>query len=53
MIDLHTHSTYSDGTVAPDELVRMAEQAGLSALALCDHNTIDGLPGFLFGFSRW
>ena len=47
MIDLHTHSTYSDGTVAPNELVRMAEQAGLSALALCDHNTIDGLTEFL------
>jgi len=47
MIDLHTHSTYSDGTVSPDELMRMAEQANLSAIVLCDHNTIDGLPKFL------
>lgn len=47
MIDLHTHSNYSDGTVGPETLVRMAEQAGLSAIALCDHNTIDGLEKFL------
>lgn len=47
MIDLHTHSTYSDGTVSPAELLRLAEKAGLSAVALCDHNTISGLPEFL------
>ena len=47
MIDLHTHSTYSDGTLTPAELVDLALEAGLSALALCDHNTVDGLPAFL------
>ena len=47
MIDLHTHSTYSDGTLAPAELVDRAEKNGVSALALCDHNTVDGLSDFL------
>ncbi len=47
MIDLHTHSTYSDGTLTPAELVDLAAEAGISALALCDHNTVDGLPAFL------
>lgn len=45
--DLHTHSNYSDGTCTPAELVTAAEQAGLSAVALCDHNTVLGLPEFL------
>lgn len=45
--DLHTHSYVSDGTSAPAELVRLAEAAGLSAVALCDHNTVAGLTEFL------
>lgn len=47
MIDLHTHSTHSDGTLTPEELIRLAEDIGLSAVALCDHNTVSGLPEFL------
>jgi predicted metal-dependent phosphoesterase TrpH len=47
MIDLHLHSTASDGTCKPAELIRMAEQLGLSAVALTDHDTVDGLPEFL------
>lgn len=43
MIDLHAHSTASDGTDAPTELVRLAATAGLSALALTDHDTLEGL----------
>lgn len=43
-IDLHTHSTASDGTMQPEELVRAARKAGLSAIALTDHDTMDGLP---------
>lgn len=46
-IDLHTHSNHSDGTVCPTELVRMAEKIGLTAIALCDHNTLTGLPEFI------
>lgn len=45
--DLHTHSTASDGTLTPRELLRAACDAGLSAVALTDHNTVTGLPEFL------
>lgn len=43
-IDLHTHSTASDGARAPADVVRAAKAAGLSALALTDHDTLAGLP---------
>ena len=43
MIDLHTHSTASDGTFSPAELVHYAKEKGLSALALTDHDTTEGL----------
>ncbi len=42
-IDLHTHSTASDGTYSPADLVRLAEKKGLRALALTDHDTSGGL----------
>lgn len=42
-IDLHTHSAVSDGTDTPRELVQAAARAGLSVLALTDHDTFDGL----------
>lgn len=41
-IDLHTHSTASDGTTAPAELVREAREAGLDVVALTDHDTTAG-----------
>jgi len=43
-IDLHTHSTASDGTLTPTELMRAAKKAGLAAIALTDHDTFAGLP---------
>ncbi|MDR3640529.1 MAG: PHP domain-containing protein [Humidesulfovibrio sp.] len=43
-IDLHTHSTVSDGTLTPAQLMRAAKDAGLCAIALTDHDTFDGLP---------
>lgn len=43
LIDLHTHTTASDGTLAPAELVRAAHRAGLRALAVTDHDTTSGL----------
>lgn len=46
-IDLHTHSNFSDGTLSPPELVRLAARRGVSALALTDHDTTQGLPDFL------
>lgn len=45
--DLHVHSNYSDGTCSPAELIALAEACHLGAIALCDHNTIAGLPDFL------
>lgn len=45
MIDLHMHSTFSDGSCSPEELVALASEAGLSAMALTDHDTVDGVPG--------
>lgn len=41
--DLHTHSTASDGVLSPIELVRAAAEAGVTALALTDHDTFDGV----------
>ena len=43
LIDLHTHSTASDGIYAPAELLRQASQAGLRVLALTDHDTTNGI----------
>ena len=45
--DLHCHSVFSDGTWTPEELVREGIRIGLSALALTDHNTVDGLTRFM------
>lgn len=42
-VDLHTHSTASDGTFSPTELIDQAKQNGLSAIALTDHDTVDGI----------
>jgi predicted metal-dependent phosphoesterase TrpH len=42
-VDLHAHSTASDGTFAPADVVRLAKEAGLVGLALTDHDTITGL----------
>ncbi len=47
MLDLHTHSTFSDGSDTPAELVRKARAAGLRALALTDHDSVRGVPVFL------
>ena len=47
MIDLHCHSTFSDGSLAPEQLIAEAAKIGLAALALTDHDTTAGLPRFL------
>lgn len=43
-VDLHVHSTYSDGTLTPTQLVDEALRMGLSAMALTDHDTVAGIP---------
>jgi len=42
-VDLHSHSTVSDGSFPPEEVVRMAAEAGLAGLALTDHDNIGGV----------
>ena len=42
-VDLHLHSTFSDGTDTPKEIVDMANSLGLSAIALTDHDTVNGV----------
>ena len=42
-IDLHTHSLCSDGAQVPADVVRTAKEAGLAAIALSDHDCIDGV----------
>ncbi|WP_129784126.1 PHP domain-containing protein [Promicromonospora panici] len=44
MIDLHTHSTASDGTDSPARLVEVAALAGITTLAITDHDTTSGWP---------
>ncbi|PJB82322.1 MAG: phosphoesterase [Acidobacteria bacterium CG_4_9_14_3_um_filter_49_7] len=46
-VDLHTHSTASDGSEVPGKLPFLAKDTGLSAIALTDHDTVDGLDPFL------
>jgi predicted metal-dependent phosphoesterase TrpH len=43
MIDLHTHSSQSDGVLSPSELIQAAKEKGISAIALTDHDTLVGL----------
>jgi predicted metal-dependent phosphoesterase TrpH len=43
-IDLHMHSTFSDGNHTPTELVQMAVEKRLAAISLTDHDSVDGLP---------
>jgi 3',5'-nucleoside bisphosphate phosphatase len=52
VIDLHAHTTFSDGTLTPTELVEAALAAGLSAVAVTDHDSVDGLPEALAAAER-
>jgi len=42
-VDLHVHSTASDGRLSPADLVRKSAEAGLTVIALADHDTVDGI----------
>ncbi len=44
--DLHVHSSCSDGSFSPEELIAEAKREGVAAVALCDHNTLAGLGRF-------
>ncbi|MGH7702060.1 MAG: PHP domain-containing protein [Gemmatimonadales bacterium] len=51
-VDLHLHSTASDGECPPEEVVARAARAGLSAVALTDHDTLDGVAAAIAAGSR-
>jgi len=42
-IDLHIHTTFSDGLYTPAQVVELAERSGLAAVAITDHDTLDGI----------
>jgi predicted metal-dependent phosphoesterase TrpH len=52
MIDLHTHTNFSDGSQTPTQLVEEAAAKGLTAIAITDHDTVDGLPEALTAGER-
>ena len=43
IIDMHTHTNYSDGDLSPQELIRLAIKKGVGTLAITDHDTIEGI----------
>ncbi len=49
--DLHVHSNCSDGACSPEALLPIGKEAGISAVALCDHNTVVGLDRFEAAFA--
>ena len=50
--DLQSHSTCSDGVLAPAEVVQAAAAAGVTLLALTDHDTVDGVNEALAALNR-
>ena len=42
-IDLHIHTTFSDGALSPTEVVSYASKVGLSAISITDHDCVDGI----------
>ena len=53
IVDLHVHSNRSDGSMTPSELVDLAVEKGLSAFALTDHDTVDGISEALSRAGEW
>lgn len=51
--DLHVHTFYSDSTFSPEEVVSCAKERGLAAIAICDHDTVDGIdPCMAIGLEK-
>lgn len=51
--DLHVHTFYSDSTFSPEEVVSYAKEKGLAAIAICDHDTVDGIdPCMAIGLEK-
>ena len=45
--EIHMHSTFSDGEFSPEQLVKIAKESDVTLLSLTDHDTFEGVPGFL------
>ena len=43
-LDLHLHTTHSDGSLSPAEVLRLAHKAQVTALAITDHDIVSGIP---------
>lgn len=52
MIDLHTHTNYSDGVYSPEDLIRMASKSGLRILAITDHDTVRAYDSDIVTFAK-
>jgi predicted metal-dependent phosphoesterase TrpH len=52
-VDLHSHTTASDGGMAPEELVARAAELGIEVLAITDHDTTDGISPAVAEAQRW
>ncbi len=52
LIDLHAHTTASDGALPPEGLVRLAKERGLAVLSVTDHDTLAGIPGAMAEAAR-
>ncbi len=51
-IDLHLHTTYSDGSLPPEQVLALAQAAGVGVLAITDHDTVEGLPDAIAAGAR-
>ncbi|MEX0621449.1 MAG: PHP domain-containing protein [Candidatus Woykebacteria bacterium] len=53
LVDLHTHTTHSDGALSPEELIKKASEIGLAAIAIADHENTDGLKEALVAGKKY
>lgn len=53
MVDLHTHTTASDGTYSPEQSVKRAKEKGLKAFAITDHDTVEGVRQGIESGEKW
>ena len=51
-IDLHTHTTYSDGSCSPEEVIKKAKEYGLEAIAITDHDTVEAYNEEIFELAK-
>lgn len=52
IIDLHTHTTYSDGELSPTKLINLAKQKNISTIAITDHDTLEGIKSIRKTFNN-